>query len=251
MGLKITVFPALTDNYGFLLRDEATGKTAVIDAPDANVIAHRIAGQGLHRLDYLLNTHWHPDHAGGNAALKLQYGCTIYGPPEVTREGPLDHVIAPGAVFMLGETKLDVMDLGGHTLGLIGWHDAAGHNAFIGDCLFTLGCGKLFEGTAEQMWASILRIAALPGDTRLYHAHEYTMVNLAFAESLGMSEALAERGPTLRAMRERGEFTSPTTVAEELATNPFLVYPLREKGFEAQAAKFAELRAAKDVFKAA
>ncbi len=249
MGLKITVFPCLTDNYGYLLQDEATGRTASLDAPDAAVISHHLAAQGLHHLDFLFNTHWHPDHAGGNATLKLQYGCTIYGPPEVTKMGPIDHVAVPGSHVMLGQTRLDVLDLGGHTEGLIGWHDAEGHNVFVGDCLFTLGCGRLFEGTAEQMWASELRLCALPDDTRVWHAHEYTLVNLAFAESLGIDAALAGRGPKLRALRDCGEATVPTTIGAEKATNPFLVYPLREPTFEAQAAKFAELRAAKDAFK--
>ena len=249
MGLKITVFPCLTDNYGYLIQDEATGRTASIDAPDAAAISRHLAAQGLHHLDFLFNTHWHPDHAGGNATLKLQYGCTIYGPPEVTKEGPIDHVAAPGDHVMLGQTRLDVLDLHGHTAGLIGWHDAEGHNVFPGDCLFTLGCGRLFEGTKEQMWASLLRLAALPDDTRVWHAHEYTMANLKFAESLGVDAALAERGPKLRDLRERGEPTVPTTIGEEKVTNPFLVYPLREKDFDAQAARFAELRAAKDAFK--
>ncbi len=249
MALKVTVFPCLTDNYGFLAQDEATGRVACIDAPDPPKIAHKMAELHLHRMDLLLNTHWHPDHAGGNATLKLEYGCVIHGPPEVTQMGPLDHVAAPGGHVMVGETRLDVLDLGGHTAGLIGWHDAAGHQVFVGDCLFTLGCGRLFEGTREQFWASLLRLCALPDNTVVYHAHEYTMANLAFAESLCMDAALAMRGAKLRAMRERGEATSPTTMAEEKATNPFLVYPLREKTFEAQAAKFGELRAAKDVFK--
>lgn len=248
MALNITVFPALTDNYGFLLRDEATGHTAAIDAPDAARIAHVMAQQRMHHLDLLLNTHWHPDHAGGNATLKLEFGCIIHGPPEVTKMGSLDHVAAPGSHVMVGETRLDVLDLGGHTEGLIGWHDADGHNVFVGDCLFTLGCGRLFEGTAEQMWGSLLRLCALPDETVVYHAHEYTLVNLAFAESLGVNPALKARGAKLRAMRANGEYTSPTTIGEEKATNPFLVYPLREKSFEAQAAKFGELRAAKDAF---
>ena len=248
MGLKIDVFPCLTDNYGFIVIDEATGVTAVIDTPEASRISHRLAELGHHRLDFILNTHWHPDHAGGNAALKLQYGCTIYGPQEVSRIGPVDHIVTPGEIFRLGETTLDIINLKGHTLGHIGYVDRAGHNAFIGDTLFPLGCGRLFEGTREEMWASIARIVELPDDTRLYSAHEYTLNNLKFAESLGVDDALKARGEAVRAMRERGDYTVPSSVAEEKASNPFVVYPLREAGFEAQAAKFGELRAAKDVF---
>lgn len=249
MALKVTVFPCLSDNYGFLCRDEATGRVACIDTPDPRMIAHKMAELHLHRMDLILNTHWHPDHAGGNATLKLEYGATIHGPPEVTQMGPLDHVAAPGDHVMVGETRLDVLDLGGHTKGLIGWHDAAGHQVFVGDCLFTLGCGRMFEGTQEQFWASLLRLCALPDDTVVYHAHEYTRANLKFAESLGIDDALAVRGAQLRATLEAGGYTSPTTMGEEKATNPFLVYPLREKDFAAQAAKFGELRSAKDAFK--
>ena len=248
MALKIDVFPCLTDNYGFLITDEASGLTAAIDTPEAAVIADRVESRGL-RLDYILNTHWHPDHAGGNAALKDRFGCVIWGPEEARQTGPVDHILVAGDVFNLGETRLDVVDLAGHTPGQIGYWDAAGHNAFVGDAIFTLGCGKVWDAM-PRMWASLLRLAELPGDTRLYHAHEYTLVNLRFAESLGVHPALTRCGAALRAMRERGEYTVPTTVAQERATNPFLVYPLQETGFEAQTAKFAEMRAAKDAFKA-
>jgi len=248
MGLKIDVFPALQDNYGFLLQDEVTGTTAIIDAPEPRAVIARMEALGLDRLDYILNTHWHPDHAGGNTLLKKRYSSVIYGPQEVTRIAPLDHVLAAGDVFRLGETRLDVIDLGGHTLGHIGYVDRAGGNAFVADAIFPLGCGRLFEGTPAQMWAALKRIAELPDETVLYTAHEYTLSNLKFAESLGESPALAARGADIRAKRERGAPTVPSTVAEEKATNPFLVYPLMEKDFGAQAAKFGELRRAKDRF---
>ena len=248
MSLTIDLFPALQDNYGFLLKDETSGQVAIIDAPEPRAITRRLSALGWNRLDHILNTHWHPDHAGGNALLKKRYGATIHGPQEVTRIAPLDQVLKPGDVFMLGETRLDVIDLGGHTLGHIGYVDRAGGNAFIADTLFPLGCGRLFEGTPEQMWASLQRIADLPDETILYSAHEYTMSNLKFAESLGEDAALTARAVTIRAKRERGEPTVPSTIAEEKATNPFLVYPLREKDFAAQAVKFGELRKAKDRF---
>ncbi len=248
MALKIDVFPCLTDNYGFLVTDEASGLTAAIDSPEPTAIIRRVKDLGLPGLPLLLNTHWHPDHAGGNAALKDHFGCVIWGPEEARQTGPVDHILSGGETFQLGETALDIIPLPGHTPGQIGYHDRVGHNAFIGDTLFTLGCGKVWD-TMDHMWQSLLKLAAMPGDTRLFHAHEYTLTNLRFAESVGGDDALTGRGAALKAMRERGEATVPTTVAEELATNPFLVYPLREDGFDAQTARFAELRRAKDVFK--
>ncbi|MFT4076271.1 MAG: hydroxyacylglutathione hydrolase [Asticcacaulis sp.] len=248
MSLKVDTFPALKDNYGFILRDEATGRIAIIDAPEPRAISERLSALGLDRLDYILNTHWHPDHAGGNALLKKRYGAEIFGPREVTRIAPLDHVLAPGDVFRLGETALEVIDLGGHTLGHIGYYDRAGGQAFVADTIFPLGCGRLFEGTPQQMWGALQRITTLPDETILYSAHEYTLSNLKFAESLGSDAALEARAKVIREKRERGEATVPSTVAEEKATNPFLVYPLRETDFAAQAAKFGELRKAKDQF---
>lgn len=152
MSLKVDIFPALQDNYGFILQDEASGKVAIIDAPEPRAITERLATLGIGHLDYILNTHWHPDHAGGNALLKKRYGSSVYGPQEVTRIAPLDHVLKAGDVFMLGETKLDIINLGGHTLGHIGYLDRAGGQAFVADTIFPLGCGRLFEGTPEQMW---------------------------------------------------------------------------------------------------
>jgi len=204
---------------------------------------------GLPGLDLILNTHWHPDHAGGNAALKARFGSEILGPEEARKTGPVDRVVSEGSDVRVGRTRLTVIDLPGHTLGHIGYVDTEGRNAFVGDTLFTLGCGRLFEGTRQQMWSSLMRITGLPGETQVFSAHEYTLGNLKFAESLGETAALAARGDVIRARRERGEPTVPTTVAEELATNPFLVYPMRETGLDAQAEKFAELRAAKDGFK--
>ncbi|CAL4866822.1 Hydroxyacylglutathione hydrolase GloB [Asticcacaulis sp. MM231] len=182
MSLIIDTFPALQDNYGFLLKDETSGQVAIIDAPEPRAITERLNTLGWDQLDHILNTHWHPDHTGGNALLKKRFGATIHGPQEVTRIAPLDEVLKPGDVFMLGETRLEVIDLGGHTLGHIGYVDRTGGNSFIADTLFPLGCGRLFEGTQEQMWASLQRIADLPEETILYSAHEYTMSNLKFAE---------------------------------------------------------------------
>lgn len=251
-GLQIHIFPALKDNYAFLIRDTASGKTASIDAPDADLIAHALQGLGWDGLDLLLNTHWHPDHAGGNATLKARYGCVIQGPEEVAKTGPLDHVLCGGDQVALGATVFDVLDLKGHTLGHVGYSAPSEKVAFVGDTLFALGCGRLFEGTAEDMWQSLQRIAALDPQTLICCAHEYTLSNLAFAESLtgnwGACAALETYGQRVRDQRAKGQPTVPTRLSDEIAANPFLYYPLREDGLSAQIARFAELRAAKDVF---
>ncbi len=248
MALTVHQFPCLSDNYGFLARDEATGKVATIDTPDADAILAQLARLGW-SLDLILNTHWHPDHAGGNEALKKVTGATITGPAEVTRIAPLDRVVRGGDVVMLGETRFAVIDVGGHTLGHIAYHDAPDHIAFVGDTLFALGCGRLFEGTPEQMWDSLARVTDLPDDTTVYCAHEYTASNARFALSVDDDPALKARAEAVFAARERGEPTVPTTIAAEKATNPFLRAPLLRPGAASPALAFAEIRAAKDSFK--
>lgn len=252
MSLTVRQFPCLSDNYGFLIRDDATGKTACIDTPDAKAILAELekAGWGL---DFILNTHWHPDHAGGNAEIQAATGARIVGPAEVTRIAPLDRTVAGGDTVDLGETRFEVIESGGHTLGHISYFDAADRVAFVGDTLFALGCGRLFEGTAEQMWASLQRLAALPDDTRVYCAHEYTASNARFALSVDDGPALKQRSEAIFAARERGEATVPTTIALEKATNPFLRAPqLAARVGKAGAPDyeaFGAVRAAKDSFK--
>lgn len=248
MALTVHQFPCLSDNYGFLIRDEATGKVATIDTPDATAIQAELDRLGW-SLDLILNTHWHPDHAGGNEALKKATGATITGPAEVTRIAPLDRVVRDGDVVMLGKTRFTVIDSGGHTLGHVAYHDAADAIAFVGDTLFALGCGRLFEGTAEQMWDSLTRVAALPDETTVYCAHEYTASNARFALSVDDDPALKARAEAVFAARERGEPTVPTTIAAEKATNPFLRAPRLRPNAASPAQAFAEIRAAKDSFK--
>ena len=248
MALTVHQFPCLSDNYGFLVRDQATGKVATIDTPDADAILAELAKLGW-ALDLILNTHWHPDHAGGNDALKKATGATIVGPAEVTRIAPLDRVARGGDVVMLGETRFDVIDAGGHTLGHIAYHDAADAIAFVGDTLFALGCGRLFEGTPEQMWESLSRVAALPDRTTVYCAHEYTASNARFALSVDDDPALRDRAEAVFAARERGEPTVPTTIGAEKATNPFLRAPRLRPNAGSPAQAFAEIRAAKDSFR--
>jgi hydroxyacylglutathione hydrolase len=252
MSLTVHQFPCLSDNYGFLIRDEATGKTATIDTPDAAAILTELKKLGW-GLDLIMNTHWHADHAGGNAEIKAVTGAVIVGPGEVTRIAPLDRQVTDGDVVELGESRFAVLETGGHTLGHISYFDAADHVAFVGDTMFALGCGRLFEGTAEQMWTSLQKLAALPDDTKVYCAHEYTASNARFALSVDDGPALKARADDIFAARQRGEATVPTTIALEKATNPFLRAPLLAakvgKAGAPDYEAFGAVRAAKDGFK--
>jgi hydroxyacylglutathione hydrolase len=240
--ITIHQFPCLSDNYGFLVHDPATGMCATIDTPDADAILAALADRGW-RLSHILNTHWHPDHAGGNAALVEATGARVYGPQEVSRIAAVpDVVVGAGDIVALGALEARVFDVGGHTLGHIAYVFDAAKVAFVGDTVFALGCGRLFEGTATQMWDSLNRIMALPSDTTLYCAHEYTQSNARFALHVDpLNEALVARAGEIDALRAAGKPTVPMTLALELATNPFLR--------AGSADRFAELRAAKDTFK--
>ncbi|HEY2050882.1 MAG TPA: hydroxyacylglutathione hydrolase [Caulobacteraceae bacterium] len=248
MTLTVRQFPCLSDNYGYLVRDDASGRTACIDTPDAKAIKAQLDAVGW-KLDFILNTHWHSDHAGGNAELQQATGAKIVGPAEVRRIAPIDQVVEDGDVVDLGETRLEVIACGGHTLGHIAYFDAADHIAFVGDTLFALGCGRLFEGQPAQMWSSLQRLAALPEDTTVYCAHEYTASNARFALSVDSEPALARRAEAVFAARARGEPTVPTTIGLERATNPFLRAPLLAPDAASPAEAFARIRAAKDSFR--
>ena len=252
MTLTVHQFPCLEDNYGFLIRDDATGLAACIDTPDAGAILEELQRLGW-KLALILNTHWHPDHAGGNAEVKAATGAEVVGPAEVARISALDREVRGGDEVALGETRFQVIESGGHTLGHIAYYDAADHVAFVGDTLFALGCGRLFEGQPDQMWASLQRLAALPDDTRVYCAHEYTAANARFALSVDDDPAVAARAAEVFAARGRGEPTVPTTIGLEKATNPFLRAP-KLAGRVGAAGQpdhqaFAAVRAAKDSFK--
>ncbi|WP_293882407.1 hydroxyacylglutathione hydrolase [Sphingomonas sp.] len=224
MTLEVRQFACLSDNYGYLVRDAASGKVAAIDTPDAATYGAELKRLGW-GLDMIMNTHWHPDHAGGNRALQNQYGATIVAPREVERISPIDRIVADGDVIELGETRLRVIDTGGHTLGHISLYDTESGIVFVGDTLFTLGCGRMFEGTPDQFAASLDRLVALPEATLVYCAHEYTASNLTFALGVDPGPALARRAIGLRAKIAAGEPTVPTTIGEERATNPFLRAP--------------------------
>lgn len=241
MTLSVRQFPCLSDNYGFLIRDEATGLVAAVDTPDAEAILADLEASGWGRLDLILNTHWHPDHTGGNERLKAETGCEIIGPEEVRRAAPLDRVVIDGDVVRLGETAFEVVLSPGHTLGHVVYRAVEDDLAFVGDVIFALGCGRLFEGTAEQMWDSLSRIADWPETTTLYCAHEYTASNARFALSVDDRPEMRAHAEAIFAARERGEPTVPTRVGVERAFNPFVR--------AADASDFAARRAAKDGFR--
>jgi len=252
MALDVHQFPCLKDNYGFLIRDRASGLCASVDTPDAAAILAEATRLGW-RLSMILNTHWHPDHAGGNATVKAATGCEIVGPDEVGRVAPLDRTVDHGDEVSLGETRFQVIGVGGHTLGHIAYHAPDEALVFVGDALFALGCGRLFEGDPGMMWSSLNRLAALPDATRVYCAHEYTAANARFALSLDDDPNVAARAAAVFAARDRGEPTVPTTIGLEKATNPFLRAPMLagRLGVEdaGEVAAFAAVRAAKDSFR--
>lgn len=252
--LQIHQFPCLSDNYGFLVHDPATGATATIDTPDADEIQRQAAAKGW-RITDIWNTHWHPDHAGGNAAIKAATGAIVTGPAEVERIGaPPDRIVIEGDVVRLGAAQARVLDVGGHTLGHIAFAFDNEKIAFVGDALFALGCGRLFEGTPQQMWTSLQKIAALPDETTLYCAHEYTQSNARFAVTVdNANAALAARAAEIDRLRAADQPTVPMTLELEKATNPFLRAPLLKPtlGLEGAAdwEAFAEVRKRKDAFK--
>jgi hydroxyacylglutathione hydrolase len=245
-------FLCLTDNYGYLVHDPLSGETAAIDTPDAAAIQTAAEAAGW-RISQIWNTHWHPDHAGGNAALAAATGARVLGPAEVARAAPEpDHVVQAGERVRLGAWEAEVLDVGGHTLGHVAYVFAAARMAFVGDALFPLGCGRLFEGEPAQMWASLQRLAALDPETLVYCAHEYTEANLAFALSVDAANpALQARATEIRALRAQGLPTVPTRMDWELAANPFLRAPTLKAalGIDDDAAAFGELRRRKDAFR--
>jgi hydroxyacylglutathione hydrolase len=247
--LQIHQFPCLEDNYGFLVHDEASGATVAVDTPDAEEILRQADARGW-RITDIWNTHWHPDHAGGNAAIKAKTGAKVTGPAEVERIGQApDRVVDEGDVVELGGAKARVLNVGGHTLGHIAYVFDDDKVAFVGDALFSMGCGRLFEGTPQQMWASLQKLAALPDDATLYCAHEYTQSNGRFAVHVDPDNAaLQARVAAVAKLREAKKPTVPMRLAQEKATNPFLRAPLLLPNVEAWEA-FGELRKQKDDFK--
>lgn len=224
-GLEVYQISCLSDNYGYLVHDASSGTTIAIDTPEVAPILKALDEKGW-TLTHIFNTHHHYDHAGGNLELKEKTGCTIFGPSDERVEIPgRDRAVGGGDQVVLADGKVvaDVIDVGGHTVGHIAYVFEGADLAFVGDALFTLGCGRMFEGTPDQMWAGLARLRALPDATKVYCAHEYTEANLAFALSVepGNSDLLA-RSKVILSLRKDGKPTVPSTIGEEKQTNPFL-----------------------------
>lgn len=232
--------PAFRDNYVWLF-EYAPGAAAIVDPADAVPVIEALERLGL-RPSHILNTHWHPDHVGGNAVLKDRYGLKVIGPArEAARIPGLDEAVDGGDAVMLGGQRGEVLFVGAHTAGHIAFHFAGAKALFPGDTLFAMGCGRLFEGTPADMFAALGRLARLPADTRVYCAHEYTLSNARFAVTVEPDNAaLARRYAAVQAARARLEPTVPFMLAEELQTNPFV----RAASVE----ELAERRRAKDAF---
>ena len=221
--LEIHMFPCLKDNYGFLLHDSNNNLTAAIDTPDADAIEKALSAKGW-KLTHILNTHHHWDHAGGNLELKKKTGCLIAGPQaEASRIPGIDIQLSEGDIFQFGQFNAKVYDTPGHTSGHIVYHFESEHVAFVGDTLFAMGCGRLFEGTAEQMWNSLQKIMQWPDDTIIYCAHEYTQTNARFALTVEPhNNDLITRAEATDKLHDTGKPTIPTTLEFEKKTNPFL-----------------------------
>ena len=242
MALEILRIPVLSDNYVWLIHEAESGETMVVDPAVAAPVLAEADRRGW-RITQIWNTHWHPDHTGGNAEIKAATGCVITGPAaEFERIPTLDAQVREGDQVRLGASVADVIEVPAHTAGHIAYHFAAEQAAFVGDTLFAMGCGRLFEGTAEQMFENMAKLAALPDETMVYCAHEYTQSNGRYAlVAEPENAALAARMVSVDAARARGEATVPTTIGLERQTNPFM----RANSVE----QLAERRAAKDGFR--
>lgn len=239
--IDVVRIPVLSDNYVWLAHDPVSGETAAVDPAVAEPVLAEAAKRGW-TITHIWNTHWHPDHTGGNAEIRAATGCTIIGPAaEAERIPTLDRLVKGGDSITLGAVRADIIDVPAHTAGHIAFHLPDAKLVFVGDTLFAMGCGRLFEGTAEQMFANMQKLAQLPADTAVYCAHEYTLSNGRYAlVAEPDNAAIAARMAHVEAARARGEPTVPTTIGEEQETNPFMR--------ATSAAELAERRAAKDNF---
>ena len=242
MALEVVQVPVLSDNYVYLVHDAASGETAVVDPAVPDPVLAEAKARGW-RITQILNTHWHPDHVGANAAIKAATGCTITGPEgEAAKIPGLDRAVGEGDEARIGSHVGRVIDVPGHTAGHIAYHFAGDGLLFCGDTLFAMGCGRLFEGTPAQMFDSLGKLMALPDDTLVYCAHEYTASNGRFALTIEPDNAdLKARMAEVIAAREAGRPTVPSTIALERATNPFT----RAVSVD----EFAVRRASKDSFR--
>ncbi len=255
MSLQIKQIPCLSDNYGYLVHDPLSGETISIDSPDAGAILDALAEEGW-TLTQIWNTHHHWDHAGGNAELAQKTGCTICAPKNEHVTIPdANRYIAEGDEVKLGAFTARVLDTPGHTLGHICYVFDEQNIAFVGDTLFSLGCGRVFEGTPEQMWESLAALKTLPGETLIHPAHEYTADNARFALTIEPGNAdLQARVAAISALREKNQPTVPMRLDLEKKTNPFLrpdsaaIRAQLKAGAASDSAVFAQIRALKDSF---
>lgn len=259
--LEIRQFPCRADNYGVLIHDGAAGVTAAIDTPSEAAVRGELAKIGW-KLTHILTTHHHFDHVEGHGGLKRETGAVIYGPAKEAREIPgIDMPVAEGARIPFGAFEAQVIETPGHTPGHVTYYfpNALGDNrgvAFVGDTLFSVGCGRVMEGRHAEMWRSLEKLMALPPDTLIFCGHEYTQSNIKFALSVEPgNSALQSRKREVDALRQEGKPTLPTRLADELETNPFLRVrqpEIRQSlGMgpdDADAKVFEELRRRKDRF---
>ena len=256
MSLAVEIVPLLSDNYGYLLTDSETGATAVVDPAEAGPVLARLRERGG-RLDWILLTHHHGDHVAGTAELVAATGARVAGAgADAHRLPPLDRALAEGDRFELGRSTARVLATPGHTTGHLSFLFEESGDLFCADTLFVMGCGRLIEGDAPTMWASLQKLAALPEATRVWCGHEYTQANARFALSVDPDNAaLRARAAEVDRLRAEGRPTVPSTIGAERATNPFLRAAdpsiRRRLGLEraSDAAVFAALRRAKDAFR--
>ncbi len=260
-ALEILQFPCWEDNYGVLVHDRSARLTASIDAPEEGAVREALREAGL-KLTHIFTTHHHHDHVEGHLGLKRETGCKVYGPAQSAASIPgIDETVKDGDIVPFGSFKVHVLETPGHTRGAATYYipDAVAPGTgvvFTGDTLFSIGCGRLFEGTPAQMWHSLQKIAALPASTLVYCGHEYTQSNIRFALAVEPSnEALRKRKAEVDELRAQGKPTLPVPLGTELATNPFLRAnspEIRQRlsfGPDAPPGEvFAELRRRKDTF---
>lgn len=241
MALEIIQIPVLSDNYIYLIHEPLSGLTAVVDPALANTPLKEAEARGW-AITQILNTHHHFDHVGGNLEIKAETGCTIVGPSYDRNRIPgIDVEVSEGTPYQFGEAKADIYFIPGHTSGHIAYHFSEDHALFVGDTIFALGCGRLFEGTPDQMFSSIAKLKELPDETRIYCAHEYTAANGEFALSVDPdNQFLKSRMDDVYARRAKDLPTVPSFLSEEKKTNPFLLAP--------DVKTFADVRAKKDAF---
>jgi len=240
--IEIVRIAALSDNYIWMAHEPESGETVVVDPAEAEPVLAEAARRGWH-IGQIWNTHWHPDHTGGNGAIKEATGCTITGPAaEAARIPTLDRQVREGERVRIGAIEAFVLEVPAHTAGHIAYHLPGEELIFVGDTLFAMGCGRLFEGNADQMFANMRRLAQLPPQTQVYCAHEYTLANGRYALAAEPDNAaVRERMEQVELARAAGAATVPTSIGLELATNPFMR--------AATAEELARRRQAKDRFR--